>query len=387
MHGCVLIVGASARAAAQSAQRANLCPLAVDRFADADLAVCCPVRRLERYPAELLKLVSENTSQHWPQPPDGWMYVGALENRPQLIARLATRLPLLGNGSEVLRRVRSVNLLAKVLTEGGFHFPATFIDAEAATHTGKWLCKPLHSAGGHGIRWRSDRIAQPPRGHCVQQWIDGLPCSAVYVAGGGQCRLIGLAQQLVGLSWAAATEFQYAGSIGPLLVSDKVRNEFERLGEHLAHAFGLRGLFGVDAVLQGDEVWTLEVNPRYTASVEILERVTCVSALAAHWSACCEDALPAEIDTKNNNVSNWGKAILFAPRDFMVPHEFSAYVQQQNAQRSWPLVADVPAIGTTISRGAPITTVFANGRDKVAVLAALHKRADEVWQSLSISDR
>ena len=55
-----------------------------------------------------------------------------------------------------------------------------------------------------------------------------------------------------------------------------------RLGNILAEQFELMGLFGVDFVLEGERVWSLEVNPRYTASVEIVERFTGVSAIAKH---------------------------------------------------------------------------------------------------------
>ena len=40
---------------------------------------------------------------------------------------------------------------------------------------------------------------------------------------------------------------------------------------HLAGAFALRGLFGVDFIWDGERAWTLEVNPRPTASLEAIE--------------------------------------------------------------------------------------------------------------------
>jgi hypothetical protein len=42
----VLILGASARAAAYSARRADLQPACIDLFADRDLAAVCPSRRI-----------------------------------------------------------------------------------------------------------------------------------------------------------------------------------------------------------------------------------------------------------------------------------------------------------------------------------------------------
>ncbi len=86
--------------------------------------------------------------------------------------------------------------------------------------------------------------------------------------------LIGIVRQLVGERWLGSRNFQYAGSVGPWPVSDGTRATLARIGNVLAEEFDLIGLFGVDFILDDEEVWTLEVNPRYTASVEIVERVT-----------------------------------------------------------------------------------------------------------------
>src|SRR5206468_8888687 len=73
----VLILGASARAAAFSARRAGLAPWCADLFADADLRRLCPVRRIDvaDYPAGLVTALAD-------APPGPVLYTGALENYP-----------------------------------------------------------------------------------------------------------------------------------------------------------------------------------------------------------------------------------------------------------------------------------------------------------------
>src|SRR6516162_6995898 len=92
----LLIVGASARAAAFSALRAGLRPTCADLFADADLRARCPVRCVEvkDYPRGLLDLPELLT-------PGPWMYTGALENRPDLVEAMSRRRPLWGNPAPV----------------------------------------------------------------------------------------------------------------------------------------------------------------------------------------------------------------------------------------------------------------------------------------------
>ena len=45
------------------------------------------------------------------------------------------------------------------------------------------------------------------------------------------------------------------------------------MGAALADVFDLCGLFGVDGVVRGNRFWPVEINPRYTASMEVLEYV------------------------------------------------------------------------------------------------------------------
>src|SRR5436190_22892077 len=98
-HEKLLIIGASARAAAFSAFRAGIRPECIDLFADADLTALCPTERLSasKYPQGFSK--SDRFRAQGPR-----LYTGGLENWPALIDRLAAaRQPLRGNRGAALR--------------------------------------------------------------------------------------------------------------------------------------------------------------------------------------------------------------------------------------------------------------------------------------------
>ncbi len=101
--------------------------------------------------------------------------------------------------------------------------------------------------------------------------------------------MIGVSEQLIGLAALSAGPFAYCGSIGPIAVGGVGSSrQIAQTGEVVACAFGLRGLFGIDLLLdQGTGVaWPTEVNPRYTASVEIYEWVFGLPLLQWHIRAC-----------------------------------------------------------------------------------------------------
>ena len=95
------------------------------------------------------------------------------------------------------------------------------------------------------------------------------------------------------------------------------------MGQLLASTFSLVGLFGVDHVLQNDEPWVVEINPRYTASVEILELAVGRSLLAEHVSACLgeyESSPPPTRSISRRRLPRVaGKTILYADRSLVAP--------------------------------------------------------------------
>jgi predicted ATP-grasp superfamily ATP-dependent carboligase len=150
----------------------------------------------------------------------------------------------------------------------------------------------------------------------------------------------------------------------------------QRLGGQLAAAADLRGLFGVDFVLRGDRIWTLEVNPRYCASLEVLERAWRFSAVGLHLEACMDRQLPQRWSPSYGALH--GKAILFARRAMIVgPGLLSRAARSRSPQR-WSPVADIPPVGTHVAPGQPLLTIFQQGPTAHAVIRGLQHRAARV---------
>jgi predicted ATP-grasp superfamily ATP-dependent carboligase len=220
------------------------------------------------------------------------MYTGGLENYPRLVARLARLRPLWGNSAEVLSRVRDPWRLSRALAEAGLAFPPLARSAAG----GQWLVKPLRGSAGLGVRRATaGDLRERPRRTILQQFIEGASCSALYVAAGGRAVLLGATRQLLGSDFGLTSEFLYAGSIGPLVLRPDEHAKLQRLGDLLAEQFRLVGLFGIDFIRTPAEIWLLEVNPRYTASVEILERTSGRHFIALHAAACQYGRLPDRV--------------------------------------------------------------------------------------------
>ncbi len=355
-------------------------PHGVDLFADRDTAELCPVVRLppRQYPRGLARLAEDDPDQPW-------MYTGALENWPAVIERIIKHRPRLwGNGPEVLRRVRSPRALFSCLREYGLPCPDCRLSPPTVPAQGRWLVKPRASAGGRNIAFWDGKSQKKPGPVFYQEFLEGEPCAAVYVGANGGAKLLGVTRQLVGEDWLQAAPFHYCGSIGPLPLNDTLAARFKRLGTVLAAGFGLQGLFDVDCILRDDLPYPVEVNPRYTASVEVLERASgaafmnwlravfdpawSTSPIAQVLGRGFADSAPA---TPGREVV--GKAILFARQPLTFPCE--GPWQAADGQLQGDDFADIPHACQRSGEGQPILSFFSRGGTVAACREKLQQTA------------
>lgn len=367
----LLIFGASTRAAAFSALRAGIEPWCADLFADVDLQARCPVMRLPAgtYPRGFRELVRQEI-------PGPWMYTGGLENYSRLIAQMTRARSLWGNPAKVLRLSRSPQYVAAVLTEARLSHPAVFGVHPLSQRAGgdRWLVKPLGAAGGHGIYPVRGRL---PRVY-FQERIEGVSCSAVFLGKPAEEKvlLLGVTQQLVGESWLHAAPFSYCGSIGPV-DSDPI---WEQMGRCLGVGCGLRGLFGVDCVVRDGVPFPVEINPRYTASVEILEYAADLRALEWHRWAFDGGEQPSLALRASKEGTIIGKAILFARSPLIFPADgpWMDTLRQPGDIWQLPDFADIPHPGTQIKEGQPIFSFFIRADSPETCRAKLQEQAAQL---------
>lgn len=375
----ILLVSVSARMLAELATKEGHDVVAVDRFGDLDLRRTCQsvsiLRDLGGH-GGMAELVDAAEAI----PAERVVYGAGLENRPDLVARLAAGRTLLGCGPETLRRVRDPALLGASLRAAGLDYPLTFPAAEAplrADRARRWLRKPVRGGGGRGVReWRGGRLHGDV---VVQERIRGLPCSAAAVADGRSAVLLGVSEQLTGRRALGVRGFRWCGNVVPPRLPEPERRALgdaaRAICAHVAAAFGVRGVFGVDLVWDGERAWVVEVNPRPVASLEVIDAAHGVRSFQAHLEACAGRLAPAGPAAANRAA---GKAIVYATEDVRMPDT-----------RDWPErgIRDVPHPGEAIAAGRPVCTLVATRSSPEDVLAVLEDRAAALRAELPLDVR
>jgi predicted ATP-grasp superfamily ATP-dependent carboligase len=209
--------------------------------------------------------------------------------------------------------------------------------------------------------------------------IAGTPGSVVFVASRGRAVALGVTRQLIGDTRFGAAGFRWCGNV----IAPAHDPQFDRrrvlvdaaheLAGIVSAAFGLVGLNGIDFIARDGEPVPIEVNPRWSASMELVERAGHSDALfAVHAAACARDELPSTPIAPPRRAI--GKAVVFARTAVDVP-DTTAWLAD-------PTIADVPRPGSHIDAGAPICTVFAEAVTGAACETALARRAADVYAAV-----
>lgn len=305
------------------------------------------------------------------------LLTGAMENHLRVVSTVTRGRPSWTPCAGAMRRARDPHVFQRLVLPRGVAPCAVSLlpPRDAGPGTCRFLRKPLRGAAGCGIQWHPAAEGGPP---CYYQaYVEGTSLSAVYAAWGEDAaRCLGVTRQLIGDPRFGAGAFRYCGNIGPQAVTVAQAHAFTALGKTLAAACGLQGIFGIDVVI--DHTGTIrpvEINPRYPAGVEVLERAGLHPVLAT-GAAGGGDTMMAQTPPGSGVQGRVaGKAIVYARHDAITP---DLYACCDSAE-----VADVPDVGTLLRRGAPVCTVLAAAVDDPACEATLCVMAKQVHDALA----
>jgi uncharacterized protein len=377
MSQSVVVVGMNTRPIAQSAARAGWDVVAIDALGRRDLQSVV-ARNLS---------IARDLGGMFPPDPGLWhlrmaqaahaqqvqalAYSGGFENLPDLVAEMSADHELLGNSAQTLRAVRDPDQLREVVLASGLRMPEALTPGATPDPARRWLRKRIRSGGGFAVEpWSVGPVQADPE-WIVMEWVEGTPGSIALVANGHDARVVSLTRQLSGDATFGAPGFAYAGNLLIPRLDSALLARLERLAVALTRAFGLVGLNGVDFILNGDEVTVLEVNPRFSASMELVESALGISLFDWHVAGCRRQELPAFPIRQDTQV--FGKAEVYARRDGVAPDT-----------ATWAAAGrlDIPQPGDLLRAGLPICTVTASGADEAECYASLAAEALAVWDAL-----
>lgn len=399
----VVIAGVSARGMAESAVRAGYTVVAFDAYADLDLTAIADTRQVTPYSAR----AAATAARRGVPPPsngaarhngaardtvgpdavghDAVCYVSNFENHPGALRQLSRGRELWGNSPATIASARSPRGWTQALVDAGITVPrirTTPPRPGTADARGRWMLKPRRSGGGHGVQaWQPGMPV--PRGYVLQERIAGTAGSILFAANRRRAVPIAITRQLIGERPFGAPSFRYCGNIlaparDPVWgVDTPLWRQAVAIAAAATRAFGLSGVNGIDFIVRRGHPVPIEINPRFTAAMELAERRDGISIFGAHVAGCTRllsGYLP--LRTRDHGTGAAGKAIVFARHALTVGRAASRWVAGEN-------VRDVPRPGSPVPSGAPICSVFAEAPTAAACRAQLVQAARRIYETVA----
>ncbi len=394
----ILVIGLDVVSLATSATKAGYKVYAVDYFGDQDLkrvcheslsivkqtpGVTCGQLSTNFSPEALLQLTMGLLKKN---AIDATLLSTGLDDSPDVLFELNDVIPIRGNHPRVIERIRDKMKFFQELKRLGIPHPETAMaeNFEEARKKAKdigypVLVKPSKGFGGVGIR-----KAQGPKElkqafqHAslvdekvlIQEYISGTPASVSLISSNNETITLTLNEQLLGVNELGQEEpFGYCGNVVPLVTTRSVMNRCKNTAERIASHFGLVGSNGMDFVISKEGIpYVVEVNPRFQATLECVERVLGINMVEAHMKACLQGILP--IIVKKTAVF-CTRLILFAPQRSIIP-DLSVFEE----------VRDIPIPEVIIEKGEPVCSIVREGADRNSSLRKARIIAESICKSL-----
>jgi predicted ATP-grasp superfamily ATP-dependent carboligase len=411
----ICFMGASCRAAAQSAARAGCTRiLAWDDFLDADLLEIAQAESLADFPEDSPQSLAE--LQGIPL-----VLCGGMENRPDFIQRRIDRGMLCGVTGDMLRQLRSLVSWQRWASESRIGWPTTVQDLSDprldSVRSESWMLKPVGRAGGVHVRAIAsleglDRVANlgldpgslTSNLWYLQEYVPGISIGVSYCTGSNgntgsnwntqsseppKTRIVGIARSILSEELDAPLPWIYRGSLAPYSVSPSVRASLERFATTVAQSTGIRGLWQADFQIDPNgQLWLLEINPRWSASMELHELLQGYSWITEHVRILCDGASKSVPSPGSPAGQQVAKGIVYAP------HEMHLSVAQVDrlGRSGWHgtlreletaefCLADIPQsdpLGVDFAEGMPIVTVLVAGEKNADLLEKIRQARSTV---------
>lgn len=317
----------------------------------------------------------------------GCIYGSGFEARPELLQKIAEVVPVIGNTSNTVTAIKHAVHFFTALRRLNIAHPAVFDVLPESNGSNKsvvYLKKFAAGSGGAHIKLVSGANLINKKllnNEYYQQQLNGQSVSLLFFADRHKVEVVGFNEQW--LNPCVDMPFRYGGAVSHVGLSNSVQQQLTEAAEKLTVAFGLLGLNSLDAIVQDNKVYVLEINPRLSATVDLYDN-SVISLIDRHVQVCLnQEDFGSEYQSQQSQFQKTqvkkhkAHAIVYVASDTEIAPSIE-----------WPSwVVDTPFnIDETknISAGDPVCTVTAYDDSAEAAKQLVYARVKIVQKLLKI---
>ncbi|MCC7553544.1 MAG: ATP-grasp domain-containing protein [Methanobacteriaceae archaeon] len=223
----------------------------------------------------------------------------------------------------------------------------------------QYIVKPLKGFGGVGVNFlnkeKTNQLNDMEIEWLIQEYIDGNNISSSTLSTKNNSKTIINSRNLNENDYNKEKNFIYNGNILPLdkntlkrESSDKIIKEMSEISEDIVKEFNLIGSNGVDYIVDNqDQIYLLEINPRFQGTYECCEKVLKINMLDAHLKA-----FNGELININDPEGYCIKKIIYSQNKVKV-----------NNLSKYKNIYDTPYPEVIIEKDEPIATILHNNKN------------------------
>lgn len=358
MINTIIIAAISSRSYVQAAVEAGFEVIALDAFADVDTKKFAKVIQLDVnngqfHSEQLLQALKQLDLSSC----IGFAYGAGFEAQPDLLKQIALIVPIIGNSTEVLEQCKQPRDFFSLCDAYNMPYPETVF--EKPTNTLGWLQKTVGASGGEHVKSVLPLDLSSTRQVYFQKKQSGKPISCLFLADRKKALILGFNEQ-----WCSPTvmsPYRFGGVVSQAELNEDGQNQLIQFIQAVTQKLSLKGINSCDCIVQDNEVFVLEINPRLSASLA-LYKANRGNLFDAHVAACLGKLVEwPVVDTQSRAMQ-----VIYAEQIAKVP-----------VAMDWPeWVCDIPQPNSVIPSGAPICTVTAQARTaKLAKQKVLERAA------------
>ncbi|MCK5871999.1 MAG: ATP-grasp domain-containing protein [Methylococcales bacterium] len=342
----LLIIAQSGQMLAQAASNIGLKIFVIDCFADRDTQALAA----DLHHVSSLAIHDINSGvKKFKKSCRYCLYGSGFEAYPETLVFLETHFELLGNSSDIFTALQNKPAFFQQLDSLNISYPTVYFTPPNSKKD--YLIKPYQSLGGENIQKIS--LSHPKilkNNSCYyQRYLAGETLSILFLAARTHALIIGYNRQ-----WTRPNSFVFSGIMNQAKIATHHQHTLQGWLKKLTPFYQLQGLCSLDFILDKDQCYLLEINPRPPASMMLYQ-----TDLLKNHLLVCQNQPPSQNIACTKKYSAY--QIIYTTKSLKILPTIH-----------WPSYCHhIPMDGQIIPKDAPICSIIISENTRTLLLEQL----------------
>ncbi len=263
-----------------------------------------------------------------------------------------------GNNFETIKKIKSKSFF-KELRKQKINFPSI---SKQPKKNGKWLIKEYQSYGGTKVKlYTSSKYIN--KNAYLQKFINGDLVSVQFFVENQNVEILSICDQITKKSKKGLFLIK---SLVTKKIKTNLSKKIHSLVKKVSKTFSLKGINNLDLIMQGENFFLLEVNPRPGLSTNILN---------SNYEDIFEIKSPKKITYHGHHSST----VIYARKEIKINKRKKIFLNKFCISR---LFSELPNLGDIIKVDEPVCLLHLKSKDRILLNKRIEQKQSEFLRKI-----